>query len=323
MSTVPEADLEGTQIAGYKLLEEIHRGGQGVVYRAIQLGTKRQVALKLLLEGPLASESTRRRFEREVELAASLHHSCIVTILDSGVSDGRYYFAMEFIDGLRLDRYLAQVRPPLPETLRLFDKICDAINFAHQRGVIHRDLKPPNILVDEAGEPHVLDFGLAKPVQQVDAQQSTIQVVSVAGQLLGTVAYMSPEQTIGPQNVDVRSDVYSLGVVFYESLLGRLPYSVDGPLGEVLQRIVRDEPQPPRTMRKRSRFGQLVDDELETILLKTLEKDPSRRYQTAGDLGRDLRHLLSGEPIEAKRASGFYVFRKCSSVTASRPPPPA
>jgi tRNA A-37 threonylcarbamoyl transferase component Bud32/tetratricopeptide (TPR) repeat protein len=306
----PIVDLEGARIAGYQLLEELHRGGQGVVYKAIQLGTKRRVALKVMLEGPFASESTRRRFEREVELAASLRHPNVVTILDSGASDGRFYFAMEFIDGLRLDRYLAKHRPSFEATLVLFEKICEAVNFAHQRGVIHRDLKPPNILVDANGEPHILDFGLAKPAQPANSEGSTLQVLSTAGQLLGTVAYMSPEQSIGSQDVDVRSDVYSLGVVFYEALVGELPYTVEGPLGEVLTRIAADEPQRPRALRRSSRFGTLLNDELETILLKALEKDPTRRYQTAGDLGRDLHHLLSGEPIEAKRASGLYVFRK-------------
>jgi serine/threonine protein kinase len=261
----PTGEIQAPAIGGYELLEELHRGGQGVVYRALQLGTKRQVALKVLLEGPLASESARRRFEREVEVAASLRHSNIVTILDSGISDGRYYFAMEYIDGLRLDRYLAKVRPTLRETVQLFVTICDAVNFAHQRGVIHRDLKPPNILVDEEGQPHVLDFGLAKPAQRATSEESTIQVLSTAGELLGTVAYMSPEQTLGSLEVDLRSDVYSLGVVFYEALLGRLPYSVDGPLGEVLTRIANAEPQRPRSVRGHSRFGHLVGDELEAL----------------------------------------------------------
>jgi tetratricopeptide (TPR) repeat protein/predicted Ser/Thr protein kinase len=303
-------DLEGARIAGYQLLEELHRGGQGVVYKAIQLGTKRCVALKVMLEGPFAGESTRRRFEREVELAASLRHPYIVTILDSGASEGRLYFAMEFIDGLRLDRYLAKSRPSLRDTLALFEKICAAVNFAHQRGVIHRDIKPPNILIDASGEPHILDFGLAKPAHRTDPESSTLQVLSTAGQLLGTIAYMSPEQAIGSQDVDVRSDVYSLGVVFYEALLGELPYAVEGPLGEVLTRIVEDEPRRPRGLRRGSRFGNLLNDELETILLKALEKDPARRYQTAGDLGRDLGHLLAGEPIEARPASGLYILRK-------------
>jgi len=281
-----------------------------VVYRAVQLGTKREVALKVLLEESFAADATRRRFEREIELAAALRHPNIVRILDSGVTRGRYYFAMEYVAGLRLDRYIAQRRPPLPEVLRLFEKICAAVNFAHQRGVLHRDLKPSNILVDEHGEPQILDFGLAKPLRNwAGSSDSTWQVLSMSGQLLGTVAYMSPEQAAGSPDVDVRSDVYSLGVVFYEALLGRPPYSVEGPLGEVLQRIAHDEPLNPQALGRRDGLYR-VGDELATILLKALEKDPQRRYQTVGDLGRDFSHLLAGEPIEAKRASGLYILKK-------------
>jgi WD40 repeat protein len=300
----------GPSIEGYVLKEEIHRGGQGIVYRATQLGTKRQVALKVLLEGPFAGESTRRRFEREIELAASLRHPNIVTILDSGLSRGRYYFAMEHIDGVRLDRYLAQKRPTLDEALLLFEKVSDAINFAHQRGVIHRDLKPSNILVDAEGEPHILDFGLAKPVNQLASSESTVQVLSTSGQLLGTIAYMSPEQAAGSQDVDVRTDVYSLGVVFYEALTGHPPYIVEGPLAEILARIAHEDPVNPRSLIGRLHANLKIDDELATILLKALEKEPARRYQTAGDLGRDLRHRRLGEPIEAKRASGLYMLKK-------------
>jgi serine/threonine protein kinase/WD40 repeat protein len=331
---------ERPTIEGYEIHEELHRGGQGVVYRATQLGTKRPVALKVLLEGELASETTRRRFEREVELAASLRHPYVVTILGSGASRGRMYFAMEYVEGVRLDHYLQQHQHSLIQTIELLEKICDAVNFAHQRGVIHRDLKPSNILiVDEshgttgrlatdggafattrqdsgstsaffAPHPKVLDFGLAKVERSTDPRETTVQALSVTGQVVGTLAYMSPEQAAGADSVDVRSDVYSLGVIFYESLLGSTPYPVTGALGEVLNRISKDDPIRPRSVRLGSRFGKQVDDELETILLKTLEKDPARRYQTAGDLGRDLRHYVAGEPIEAKRASGLYMLKK-------------
>jgi hypothetical protein len=302
--------LRDAEIEGYRLEEELHRGGQGIVYRAIQLRTKRTVALKVLLEGPFAGENARRRFEREIELAASLQHPHIVTILDSGHSRGRYYFAMEYVEGQRLDRYLAQQGPSLQQTIEILAKVAEAVNYAHQRGVIHRDLKPSNILVDAAGVPHVLDFGLAKHTPDVDPEAPTIEMLSTTGQILGTVAYMSPEQTRGGADVDVRSDVYSLGVVFYEAILGQAPYPVTGALGDVLQNIGNVDPTPPRSIRNKSRFGALLNDELETILLKALEKERVRRYQTAGELAADLRRFLSGEPIEAKRASTWYMTRK-------------
>ena len=297
-------------IDGYILREELHRGGQGIVYQALQIGTKREVALKVLLEGPFASEDARLRFEREIELAASLKHPNIVTILDSGVSHGRYYYAMEFIDGKRLGHHLKTHRPNLNVTLRLFERICQAVNFAHQRGVIHRDIKPSNILVDQDGNPQIFDFGLAKPIHTPDSNQSTVHMLSTTGQVLGTIAYMSPEQAASPQDVDVRSDVYSLGVILFEALLGQSPYPASGTLAEVLTHIAETEPIPPRSLRMRSRFGREIDDELATIVLKALEKEPSRRYQTAGDLARDLERYRNGESIEAKRASGLYMLRK-------------
>src|SRR5262249_51935988 len=149
-------------IEGYKLLRELHRGGQGVVYQAIQQATKRKVALKVLLEGPFASPQSQRRFEREVELLGSLRHPHIVPVYDSGVSQGRFYYAMEYIRGERLTDHARARKLDVASILRLFRKVCEAVDHAHQKGVIHRDLKPANILVDDAGEPHVLDFGLAK-----------------------------------------------------------------------------------------------------------------------------------------------------------------
>lgn len=297
-------------IEGYQILGELHRGGQGVVFRALQVGTKRTVALKVLLEDALAGESALRRFEREVELAASLRHPNIVTILDSGISHGRYFLVMEFIDGIRLDDFIKQHKPKVGELLLLFIGICEAVNYAHQHGVIHRDLKPSNILIDEAGEPHIMDFGLAKSQRASSPHETTVKLLSLTGQVVGTLAYMSPEQAAGQNDVDVRTDVYSLGVLLYELLVGRSPYSVHGPLADVLNRIAREDPVLPRQHRSTAPYGRYLDDELSTILLKCLEKDPGRRYQTAGDLARDLQLYLTGQPIEAKRASGLYLVRK-------------
>ena len=205
-SRLPAAD----SIEGYELLREIHRGGQGVVYKAVQKATKRTVALKVLLEGPYASPRQRHRFEREIDLVASLQHPNIVTVYDSGVThDGRHYFAMEYIHGLSLDAYLSDKALTVDETLLLFQQICAAVNYAHQRGVIHRDLKPANIRIDSNGKPHILDFGLAKAA---GASLADGAPVTVTGEFMGTLAYASPEQTQGdPHLIDIRTDVYSLG----------------------------------------------------------------------------------------------------------------
>ncbi|MCH7813668.1 MAG: protein kinase [Planctomycetes bacterium] len=293
------------QIAGYQVLEELGRGGMGVVYLALQESTKRKVALKVLLEGPFASASTKRRFEREVELAAQLNHPHIVTILESGIASGRYYFAMSYVEGKRLDFYLAAHNPNLRERVALFGTICSAVNYAHQRGVIHRDLKPANILIDDQGQPHVLDFGLAKPIESADSESSAVTQLSLTGQVIGTLPYMSPEQTSGdPSDIDIRSDVYSLGVVFYQMLTGRYPYSVAGPAADVMRTIAEVRPIKP------SAFGKPIDDEVETMVLKALAKERERRYQSAGALAEDVERYLAGDAIEAKRDSGWYVTRK-------------
>jgi tetratricopeptide (TPR) repeat protein len=274
-----------------------------VVYKAVQHATKRTVALKVLLEGPYASDKQRHRFEREIDLVASLQHPNIVTIYDSGVtSDRRHYFAMEYIHGKQLDAYLASSPRCVDETLRLFQKICTAVSYAHQRGVIHRDLKPGNIRIDANGEPHVLDFGLAKSAGP-DLQGGA--PVTVTGQFMGTLAYASPEQTkADPNLVDIRTDIYSLGVVLYEMLTGMYPYEVAGQLADVLRNIAETEPKKPSSVRSQ------VNDEVETIVLKALAKDRDRRYQSTEALARDIEHYLAGEPIDAKRDSTWYVIRK-------------
>ena len=297
-------DSPDEEIPGYELHEELHRGGQGVVYRATQLSTRREVALKFMLEGRFAREATRRRFEREVELAGRLKHPGIVPVFDSGLTSGHYYYAMQFVDGKRLDEFVADNSLTPDQTLSLFKEVCNAVNYAHQRGVIHRDLKPSNILVDGEGRSHVLDFGLAKP----EEEEKDSTTISMTGQIMGTLAYMSPEQAAGqPEEIDVRSDVYSLGVVLYELLTGELPYELDFSLAENLSAIMNTAPPRPE------KINQRISNEAGTIVLQAMSKEKSRRYQTAGALEEDIERYLSGQPIAAKRDSALYVMRKTLS----------
>jgi WD40 repeat protein/tRNA A-37 threonylcarbamoyl transferase component Bud32 len=285
---------------GYRIIREIHRGGQGLVYQAVQMATKRRVAIKVMKEGPFASRGERARFEREVEILGQLNHPHIVAIHDSGTAVGRCYFVMDYISGQPLDCWMAAQEHSVDEVLRLFAKICEAVNAAHVRGIIHRDLKPGNICIDGEGEPHVLDFGLAKVAAWTDAS-----LMTMTGQFVGSLPWASPEQAeAAPGRIDMRADVYSLGVILYQMLTGKFPYDVAGNMRDVLDRIVKSEPVRPSTIRKQ------INDEVETIVLKCLSKERERRYQTAGELGRDIGHYLSGDPIEAKRDSFGYVLRK-------------
>ncbi len=287
-------------IEGYRILREIHRGGQGVVYEAIQEATRRKVALKVMLGAAFSNDATKKRFEREVEVVANFSHENIVRIYDSGLTHGQYYFAMEYIEGQRLDAYISRKKPHIRELLELFRTICSAVAYAHQRLVIHRDLSPSNILVDEQGKPYVVDFGLAKQLEEEDRTQ-----FSIDGQVMGKLAYMSPEQSAGKlSEVDVRTDVYALGVVLYEMLTGRYPYTAARQIADVLRNFAESEPEKP------SSISPAVDDEIETIVLKALSKDKERRYQNVADLARDVERYLRHEPIEAKRDSVLYVLRK-------------
>jgi len=310
---------EFQEIAGYQILRELHRGGQGVVYEAHDRVTKRKVAIKVLLEGPYASRAARRRFEREIELVASLKHPNIVAVFHSGqMVDGRQFCVMDYVRGVPLTEYIRSKKPPLEEALRLFATVCEAVNYAHQKGVIHRDLKPSNILVDVDGTPKVLDFGLAK---MIGGPEQT--VVSLTGQVVGTLPYMSPEQARGnPDEIDIRTDVYALGVIVYELLTGHYPYPVAGQMAEVLQHIAETQPTPPSrhwtagcgvTQRSTKRLRSShcpIDDEVETIVLRSLAKERDRRYQSAGELASDITSYLNGQPILAKRDSGWYWVKK-------------
>lgn len=305
-------DAPALDIPGYELLGEIHRGGQGVVYHARQRSTKRDVAIKVMRHGPFATLADRARFDREIETLGKLNHPNIVAVHDAGVVAGFHYFVMNYVDGRTLDDAFHEMTAGADDlaaahatALSVFIRVCDAVHAAHLRGVIHRDLKPSNIRVDSSGQPHVLDFGLAKSLEASDESAMTR-----TGQFVGSLPWASPEQIEGASSrIDLRSDVYSLGAILFQLLTGRLPFDVGSNLRDALDDILYRLPPRPSAVVSATR-GLRLDDELDTIVLKCLSKDPQRRYQTAGELARDLRHYLAGEAIEAKRDSALYVLRK-------------
>ncbi|MEW6071109.1 MAG: serine/threonine-protein kinase [Planctomycetota bacterium] len=300
-------------VPGYEVEGELHRGGQGIVYRARHLATRRAVALKVMLDGAFSSAEKLRRFEREIELAAGLRHSGIVTVYDSGTSaDGRAYYAMELVDGQPLDGFVAaRADWRLEELLCLFLRIGAAVQHAHQHGVIHRDLKPANVLVDRGGEPRVLDFGLAKAFLADSGEEAEL---SRSGWFLGTLAYAAPEQVRGDRAaIDVRTDVYALGVLLYELLTGTRPAGDTTDVRALATAILEVDPEPPSRRRRRSSPrgpGLVIPADLDVIVGHALAKDPSRRYQSVGELLRDVERCLAGEPIGARRDSTWYLLAK-------------
>ncbi len=298
-------DLQPDSFPGYTILGELHRGGQGVVYRALQNSTHRTVAIKIVRERSVHTTSDEIRFRREVRALATLRHPNIVAVHESAVVDGRPYFVMDYVCGTPLDAYVKSRVCSIAELLRLFNKICHAVHAAHVRGIIHRDLKPGNIIIDERGEPYILDFGLAKLMGEEAAPGTTLQPMTQVGQFIGSLPWASPEQAEGRHDhIDLRSDVYSLGVVFFQMLTGKFPYNVIGSTNQVIRDIVEVEPARP------SAFRPDLDAEVDTIVLKCLEKEPDRRYQSAAALLEDVARFLSNEPILARPATTFYQLRK-------------
>jgi hypothetical protein len=292
------------RIGRYKITRLIGEGGMGAVYEAEQDQPRRTVALKVIKAG-MASPELLRRFAQESQALGRLQHPGIAQIFDAGTADTGHgpqpYFAMEFIRGKELREYAGKQQLTTRQRLEIVVKICDAVHHAHQRGLIHRDLKPGNILVDGNGQPKILDFGVAR-VTDSDAQ-ATMQ--TDVGQLVGTLAYMSPEQVLAdPLELDTRSDVYALGVILYELLAGRLPYNISKRLHEALQTIREEDPS------RLSAISRTYRGDIETIVAKALEKDKARRYASAAELAADIAHHLKDEPIVALPPTTRYQLQK-------------
>ena len=295
-------------VGRYRIRRVIATGGMGTVYEALQEHPRRVVALKVMKDG-FASRSAMRRFEHESQILARLHHPSIAQVYEAGTesrSGGREmvpYFAMEYIPNARpVTDYAKRHKLGTHERLQLFAQVCDAVHHGHQKGIIHRDLKPGNILVDAQGQVKIIDFGVARATDS-DMVMTTLQ--TDVGQLIGTLQYMSPEQCeADPHGLDIRSDVYGLGVVFYELLCGKRPYEFRNVAVHEAVRVIREEtPARPSTINTRLR------GDVETIALKAMEKDRERRYQSADEFRRDIEHYLKGEAITARPASLFYQCR--------------
>jgi tetratricopeptide (TPR) repeat protein/predicted Ser/Thr protein kinase len=294
------------RIGQYRILGVLGEGGMGIVYRAEQESPRRTVALKVIKAGA-ESRALLKRFEHEGQVLGWLQHPGIAQIFEAGTADTgqglQPFFAMEFVRGQSLIRYAAAQKLGLSQRLELIAKVCDAVHHAHQKGVIHRDLKPGNILVDDSGQPKVLDFGVAR-VTDADIRTTTLQ--TDVGQLVGTIAYMSPEQVAGDsRQLDTRSDVYALGVILYELLAGRVPFDVSRQTIPQAARMITEE--EPTSL---SSINRIFRGDIETIVAKALEKDKNRRYQSAAGLAADIRRCLSDEPISARPASAVYQLRK-------------
>src|SRR5881409_99404 len=285
------------ELGDYELLEVVGRGGQGVVFRARQKSLNRIVALKVIGLGQWASKAHLKRFRREAEAAASLEHPGIVPIHEVGERDGSCYFSMKFIEGGQLDEMVRRQPMPIRQAAELIAKVARTVHYAHEHGILHRDIKPGNILLDAKGEPHLTDFGLARLLETESTVTRTMEV-------MGTPSYMAPEQALG-ENAAVSSatDVYGLGAVLYQLLTGQPPFA-GGTTYETIKLLLDTELRQPRLLNPK------IDRDLSTICLKCLEKDPRRRYSSALSLAEDLDRWLKHEPIRARRTGVFTRGKK-------------
>lgn len=298
-------DAEAPRMRKYRDLQPIGRGGQGTVFLARRSRDDRPVAIKVFHRDRMRSPRTLRRLEREVELVSRLGHPRIVRLHQWGqLGDGRAFLAMEFVPGRPLDEALANM--DMAERLGVFEEICGAVEHAHRRGVIHRDLKPGNVRVDPRGHVRLLDFGLAV-ADEAAGESDTSQRVGFTGSL----PWASPEQVRGgTANVDTRADIYGLGVLLYQGVSGRFPFPTESGVGELIEGILNRAPAPfPRG-------AQRIPRDLETVILRCLAKEPERRYAEVGELRRDLDHVRRGEPIQARRDTAWFLLRR---AIAKRP----
>jgi serine/threonine protein kinase len=300
---VPELPVTLKYFGDYELLEEIARGGMGVVWKARQKSLNRLVAVKMILSGQLATAADVKRFHTEAEAAANLQHPNIVAIHEIGEQAGRHYFSMDYVAGRDLAEVIKEKPIGPTEAAKLLQTIAEAVHYAHQRGTLHRDLKPHNVLIDESGAPRITDFGLAK-------QMTNQSELTHSGTVMGSPSYMPPEQALGRLGeLGPASDVYSLGAILYQMLTGRVPFQ-GATAVETLQQVVEQEPAAP------TKLNPAVPPDLETICLKCLEKKSERRYASARALAEELGRFLKHEPILAKPAS---TARKLVSWCRQRP----
>ncbi len=300
----PPAPPLPERIGAYRIVGRLGEGGMGIVYEGEQQTPKRRVAVKVVRGGQYVDEYRLKLFQREVETLARLKHIGIGAIYEAGrTADGQHFFAMELVRGERLNDHVRNYQLTRRQTLELFCRICEAIHYAHLRGVIHRDLKPSNIVIDSEGAPKILDFGLARIT---DPSAAMATVGTEIHKLMGTLPYMSPEEARGnPDEIDVRTDVYSLGVMLYQLLTDQLPYPVTrDSLPEAIRVICEQKPRKP------SSIDRSLRGDLQTIVLKSLEKERGRRYQSASAIAEDIHRYLANQPILARRSSAIYQIRK-------------